>query len=211
MRVAQEAVTATGAATSTLDCTGHIAVFASSHGDAGVTDKICRSLTLAERQVSPTDFHNAVHNAPAGYWSIGTRSRTASTSVSLQDGTFAAGLLEAITIACVEIAPVLLVACDLPLPHPLSASEKVSAPFAVAFVLTPARDAKQSPRLLTSLRAGVGEDRLADPELENLRLGNPVARSLPLLRCLAQASSAAEQIVVLPYLAETRLEIQITA
>ena len=39
--------------------------------------EICETLATAERQVSPTRFHNSVHNAPAGYWSIATQSRAA--------------------------------------------------------------------------------------------------------------------------------------
>ena len=185
-------------------------VFASSHGDAAITDRICRTLSTSERAVSPTDFHNSVHNAPAGYWSIGTRSQTASTSVSLLDGTFSAGLLEAITIAGVESAPVLLVAYDIPLPFPLCEVEKVGAPFAVALILTPEKMGQDHVAAHATLRADVEEAQLEDPDLESLRLGNPAARSLTLLKSLADTNGAAEQRTVLPYLDDCRVEIATT-
>ena len=52
-------------------------VFTSSSGDGDNVHEICETLAAADRQVSPTRFHNSVHNAPAGYWSIATRSRRA--------------------------------------------------------------------------------------------------------------------------------------
>ena len=41
-------------------------VFASSGGDSEVLDKICMALTQPDRPVSPTHFHQSVHNTPAG-------------------------------------------------------------------------------------------------------------------------------------------------
>ena len=70
-------------------------VFASSEGDLFITDHICRALLMPERPVSPTLFHNSVHNAPAGYLSIACRNRAPYTSISAVDETVAAGLLEA--------------------------------------------------------------------------------------------------------------------
>ena len=49
----------------------------------------------APPEMSPTRFHNSVHNAPAGYWSIFARSRAPSTTLCGYDASFAAGLLEA--------------------------------------------------------------------------------------------------------------------
>ena len=56
-------------------------VFASCGGDGAITHQICEALTSPAREVSPTRFHNSVHNAPAGYWSIATRSHAPSTSL----------------------------------------------------------------------------------------------------------------------------------
>ena len=43
--------------------------------------------------ISPTQFHNSVHNAAAGYWHIAAGSAAPSLSVGGHDGAFAAGLL----------------------------------------------------------------------------------------------------------------------
>jgi Beta-ketoacyl synthase, N-terminal domain len=56
-------------------------VFTSSAGDGENLHQICATLASPEREISPTRFHNSVHNAPAGYWSIATHSRQASTSL----------------------------------------------------------------------------------------------------------------------------------
>ena len=46
--------------------------FASGLGDTEITDYMCRALNTAEKVLSPTKFHNSVHNAAAGYWTIST-------------------------------------------------------------------------------------------------------------------------------------------
>ena len=48
------------------------AVFTSSGGDGRNCHEICAALASAERLISPTRFHNSVHNAAAGYWGIAT-------------------------------------------------------------------------------------------------------------------------------------------
>ena len=67
-------------------------VFASSDADLAIIHRICLALTATPRLISPTDFHNSVHNAAAGYWSIAAGARAASTTISAHDGSFAAGL-----------------------------------------------------------------------------------------------------------------------
>ena len=56
-------------------------VFASTHGDLAITDYMCATLAGAPRELSPTKFHNSVHNAPAGYWTIATHCHAASNAV----------------------------------------------------------------------------------------------------------------------------------
>ncbi len=69
-------------------------VFTSSCGDGENLHHICATLASPEREISPTRFHNSVHNAPAGYWSIATRSHASSSSLCCHDASFAAGLLD---------------------------------------------------------------------------------------------------------------------
>ena len=53
-------------------------------------------------QLSPTRFHNSVHNAPAGYWGIATGAMAAVDGLCAFDASFAAGLLEAATRLAVQ-------------------------------------------------------------------------------------------------------------
>lgn len=170
------------------------AVFASSSGDLEVLNLICTVLATAERQVSPTHFHNSVHNAPAGYWSIATHSRMPSTSVSSFEGSVAAGLLEAATLCAAEQMPVLLVAYDIPPPPPLLAKRPVVAPFGAALVLTPAANAKSGWRLELACTAEQAPTTMREMEIERLRQGNPAARMLPLLEVLARGKGGSARL-----------------
>ena len=66
-------------------------VFASSGGDGHNCHSLCELLGSDDRQVSPTRFHNSVHNAAAGYWHIAVGSQATSTSLCAHDGSFCAG------------------------------------------------------------------------------------------------------------------------
>src|SRR5215475_9857498 len=46
-------------------------VFATSNGDGAVVHTMLQAIA-ARQPVSPTQFHNSVHNTAAGYWSIAT-------------------------------------------------------------------------------------------------------------------------------------------
>jgi hypothetical protein len=163
------------------------AVFASSGADGDTISAILAALVTPAREVSPTRFHNSVHNAPSGYWGIATQSREAVTSLSGYDASFAAGLLEAAVQAMSGDRPILLVAYDLPYPEPLNSVRRIEASFGAAFVLSSA----PSDRAVATLMIGMAADpsgepsRCSDPGLEQLRRGNPAARSLPLLVMLA--------------------------
>jgi hypothetical protein len=162
-------------------------VFATSGGDTEVLDRLCTVLASADRAISPTDFHNSVHNAPAGYWSIATRSRLPCTALSAFDSTFAAGLLEAISTATQENIPMLLVAYDMRPPAMLHPARPLLAHFSSALWLSP-QQSGDSIAALAVENVGLNEPptRMTDTGLEELRLGNPAARALPLLAALAK-------------------------
>lgn len=194
-------------ATHDIDVTHLATIFSSSDGDMGIIDQLCTALTLPQRPVSPTAFHNSVHNAAAGYWCIGTQARTTSSSISAADASFSAGLLEAIVFVVTENAPVLLVAYDYPAPAPLDVVRPFSAPFAVAFVLTAQADKSTIARFHLQFDTGTVATSMADPHLETLRLGNPAARCLPLLQTIAQGNT---QVLSLPYLTPQSLTLHIS-
>jgi len=86
------------------------AVFASSNGDFHISDNICNTLSGDPKYISPTQFHNSVHNAAAGYWAIAAKSQAASTSISTGNSTFSSGLLESLTQVLFQQEDVLYVA-----------------------------------------------------------------------------------------------------
>jgi hypothetical protein len=184
------AVAAGAVARSGRDATSLPAVFASSGADGETIAAVLSALAAPGREVSPTRFHNSVHNAPSGYWGVGMQSREAVTSLSGHDASFAAGLLEACAQVVADERPVLLAAYDLPYPHPLACARRIAASFGVALVLSPTSSAHALAQWRVSLAAGGGETVCVDPELEHLRAGNPAARSLPLLTALAMRASA---------------------
>lgn len=189
MQAAHEAMTQAG-----LPAAQAAVVFASSDGDGENLHHILESLSQPAHEVSPTRFHNSVHNAAAGYWNIATGARTPANSIAAYDDSFAAGLLEAAVQAATENLPVLLAAFDLPLPTPLHEVRPTAAPFAVALLLT-TQPANALARLQISLEARTEADtKMPHPELEILRSGNPAARALPLLQ--AVATGQAQRIVV---------------
>ena len=132
--VADQAIAAAGLNPATL-----ATVFSSSTGEPANCHALCEALAAPERLVSPTRFTNSVHNAPGGYWHIAVQGMAPSTSLAAFDGSFGAGLLEAMAWVAANQAPVLLVVADVPYPAPLAAKRPTADVFAVALLLAPGR------------------------------------------------------------------------
>jgi len=181
-------------------------VFTSSGGDGQVLHELCETLAGADRQVSPTRFHNSVHNAPAGYWSIATQSRAPSTSLCGYDWSFCVGLLEATVQVGIDHDPVLLLSFDLPYPEPMCRVRPVHGVLGVALLLSGAPMDSAIARMDIRLGDGAGETAMPDAGLEQLRSGNPTGRALPLLAALAGSTTAT---VRLPYVAGRCLEVEV--
>jgi hypothetical protein len=197
-------------------------VFSSSGGDGNNCHEICQTLASADRQISPTRFHNSVHNAASGYWSIAAAATPAANVLCAFDASFGAGLLEALTLIVVERTPVLLVAYDSAYPEPLHAVRPIPDAFGVAMVLEPvgtpaahapgtAADAGADPVLpLAVITAGLTGDpaeHISDAQLEAMRTAIPAARSLPLLTRLARRQAGR---VVLDYLETQRIAVEVS-
>jgi beta-ketoacyl synthase-like protein len=180
LAVAQEAVSGSG-----LDAGAYAVVFVSSDGDGDIVHRLCTALAAPGAVVSPTDFHNSVHNAATGYWSIGAHSMAASTALCAYDSSFGAGLLEAACQVATEARPVLLVAVDLPYPPPLAAYRPVRHGFAAAIALESGKG------LEIFLERGAATPLPA--ELKSFE-GNAAAACLPLLAALARPGSAEVRI-----------------
>lgn len=164
-------------------------VFSSSGGDYVVVDQICTALTQADRAVSPTQFHNSVHNSAAGYWSIGVGSTKASNSLSAYDYSFSQGLLEAAGMVLVDKMDTLLAVYDICPPPRLQKKRLIMQEFGVALVLC--REKKNSNielnlELLDASAPTSTPTSVSMAELESLYAANPAARSLPLLELIAK-------------------------
>ncbi len=182
-------------------------VFGSANGDLHTVHQICEALAQPERDVSPTRFHNSVHNAPAGYWSIAMKAGLASTSVAAQDDTFAAALLEGVMQVLAEGLSVMLAVYDVAGPPPLASACPTLAAFGVALVLRPAPTRMSRWRLEASLCEGSpAATPMTVPDLEALRVGVSAARALPLLSAMAgQKPSSVE----LAYAEDRRLHVEL--
>jgi hypothetical protein len=202
LAVGQEALMSSG-----RDAKSVATAFATSSGDGDTLHQMCETLASAEREVSPTRFHNSVHNAAAGYWGIATHCREASTSLCGHDSSFAVGLLEAVVQVAMEDRPVALIAYDQPYPEPLYSVRPISATFGLALVLAPQAAARGFAALAVEyVPETAAATTMSDPGLEALRSGGPPARGLPLLAVLARGASAA---VAIEYLSSAHLRIRV--
>jgi hypothetical protein len=202
LAVGLEAAAHAGADVSTL-----ATVFSASGADGHNCHALCEQLATDDRRISPTRFHNSVHNAAAGYWGIATRSMAPCQVICAFDGSFGAGLLDAMAQVVVDRQPTLFVAYDSEYPEPLHAKRSTPDCAGVALHLTPQREATSLARI-TVIPTGAAAETLADTGLEALRTAIPAMRALPLLQRLAQGRQGH---VCLDYLAPMQLDVLIEA
>jgi hypothetical protein len=204
LAVGEQAVAASG-----LDPKELPSVFSSSSGDAANCHEICSMLASGDRLISPTRFHNSVHNASSGYWSISSGSMASSSVFCARDAGFAAGLLEAMTQCVVDDSAVLLVVYDTEYPEPLFSKRPLPDTMGVALVLAPRRGERSVASITLDGNAYMtasAADTMADPALEALRKSIPAARGLALLECIAKGEARS---VVLTYLDPAQLKVEV--
>jgi Beta-ketoacyl synthase, N-terminal domain len=192
-------------------------VFSSSGGDGYNCHEICQTLATGDRQLSPTRFHNSVHNAASGYWSIAAGATPSSSVLCAYDATFAAGLLEALTQVVVDQTPLhavrpipdafgLAMVLAPVLPDAGIASATSTSSGTPASSATAAATRFTTPALLTVTLTDSSADLMTDPRLESMRASIPAARCLPLLSKLARKESGR---VVVDYLEDQRIAIEV--
>ena len=160
-------------------------VFTSTHGDLSITDYMCETLVSAPLTLSPTRFHNSVHNAAAGYWTIGAHAMAPATAISALEGSFGQGLLEALVQLATGTDAVLLVAYDSTATGPLAHVSRSEGLLGGALVLV--REALPGqPRLQASLREATPREGEAPGSLADFAKGNAMAPMLPLFEALAR-------------------------
>ena len=193
-------------AAANLDPATLATVFSSSAGDGFNCHEICQALASNDRQLSPTRFHNSVHNAPAGYWSIASGAMASSSVICAFDASFGAGLLEALAQVAADDMRCVLISYDTDYPEPLRSIRPVPDAFGIALVLAPRPGTQSLMRLAASL-TDAASVRLGVAALENLRQTIPAARGLTLLEALAQRRSGR---VVVDYLENMQLALDLT-
>jgi hypothetical protein len=203
LEVAARAVAQSGRAPTEL-----LSVFTSAHGDLAITDYVCSTLARTPALLSPTRFHNSVHNAASGYWGIATGCRRASTAVSAFEWSFAAGLLEAWTQLAADAQPVLLVGCDVAATGALVSTNDSRGLLAVALVLAPRRGPRTLARLDGALVGGATAPIPVRSEAALPLSSNAMADALPLFETLA---GAAPEVLTMPLSATLALRVQVSA
>jgi hypothetical protein len=184
------------------------AVFASTHGDTPISDYMCSTLASTPTLISPTKFHNSVHNAAAGYWSIGVRSFAPYTSISAYQYTFAAGLLEAAMQAVCERTAVLFVAFDIEATGPLAPMSQCCHLLGIGMVIAPDSLAGESRKLQLAIESGSARQSFtrAHSSAAQLLEGNALTPAFALLEALASADRGE---VSLALGADTALKVQV--
>ncbi|WP_447771536.1 beta-ketoacyl synthase chain length factor [Variovorax boronicumulans] len=188
-------------------------VFTSAHGDLSINDYMCSTLASDPKMLSPTKFHNSVHNAAVGYWTIGTGCMAASNAVSAYDHSFAAGLLEAAVQCAADQTPVLLVGYDAPTVGALTSVTDSRGLLAVALVIAPERTARTVASLDWSLVGDAAGTATAprSAAAATLKNINPMADALPLFEALAQVPGSADAPIDLPLSAALALRLRLQA
>ena len=164
-------------------------VFASANGDLAVEDAICDTLAKNPALTSPTKFHNSVHNAAAGYWTIATGCMKPYTALCGRDCTFGQGLLESAAQALSEAAPVLFITYDIESRGPVATMQPSRGVLAGALVLSTEQRAGNVARLTLEVREGE-RPRQSTSRAENAALvaGNAMFDALPLFEALADGA-----------------------
>lgn len=180
-------------------------VFSFSNGDGLNCHSICEMLASDDREISPTRFHNSVHNAAAGYWSIATKTMATSSVLCAYDAGFGAGLLDALTQVTVDDTRCILMASDTPYPEPMFSKRPIPDNCGIALILAP----QQSTNSIAQIQVSFTHEeafKFSDPALETLRIAIPSARGLPLLLLIAKGQANS---VVLDYLDDLHILIEV--
>lgn len=187
-------------------------VFSSSEAAGVITHQLCEALA-GSREVSPTQFHNSVHNAPSGYYSIAMNAKLGASSIARGKWSFAAGLLNAAAQVSTDQLPVLYVCYDCPSPEPLNQAMPISDATAIALVFAPESATSSSAAWQIELTAAEGqghndvkgEGEVAWPAwMPAAWQANASARGFSALATLADASCVS---AVLPLSPELNLRV----
>jgi len=172
-------------------------VFASVNGDTEITDYLCRTLITAPRTVSPTRFHNSVHNASIGNWAIATHCKLPANAMSAYPHTTSMAFLEGAIQALEENIPVLVCVQELASPDAIKPIYDSEQPISTAVLLAPPGYCREA---LATVRFDVRNER---SEYSNASQflgidwsGNLGARFLPLFAALTAPGDTELQLPI---------------
>ena len=132
-RMAAE-VAAQAIARAGFDAAAVAMIYGSVYGEIRTTLDLLEALLVADAPLSPTKFHNSVHNTAGGYVSISTKNRGGNAALTAGRSTLAMGLLECAGLLGSTPEPAVLVLAEESLPEPL-ADGRAYGPLAAAFAL----------------------------------------------------------------------------
>ena len=167
-------------------------VFASTHGDLAISDYMCETLASTPSLTSPTKFHNSVHNAAAGYWTIATGCYKPYTALTAFTHTFGQALLEGLVQCSTGHTPVLVVAYDIEARGPMAAMAPSQGLFGAGLVLAPIESAATKAavtwRVVADSAAKASSPKPASQELVG---PNAMSPCLPMFEALASSGGTA--------------------
>jgi len=181
-------------------------VFVSGIGDTQLTDYMCKVLAGENKALSPTKFHNSVHNAAAGYWTISTGCMQAANSVAGYQESVSLTIMEALIQCQSENKPILLTFYDAPSSEVLKELLKNEESFSTSLVIAPKGWSDKHNNYTASIEnQGCEWPKLkSTARLENIYSTNPTAKILALLKMVVDVD---QKSISLPISAECRITI----
>lgn len=174
-------------------------VFACTEGDLVISDYMSETLARTPLLISPIRFHNSVHNAAAGYWSIGTGCMRPYTALSARHDTFGEGLLEALVQAEADGRPTLLAAYDIESRGPLATMAPSRGIVGAAVVVAPGQGVAPATNLRWRTVRGFERTRPLEQNAAFVA-GNAMAPCLPFFEALASREPRSVRLGLSPSL-----------
>lgn len=162
-------------------------ILSSAWGEFETTIELLQQLAEPEPQVSPTLFHNSVHNTATGYLSIALGNREASTAIGAGRGSLRVGLIEALCELAIDGGEALLVVGDEHIPPPFS--DPPGHGVAVALCLRPSGTAPRGRRDLVLSLHRAEADGVRTFDVPATLVDNPCAIVLALARLVVSGES----------------------
>jgi len=187
-------------------------IFTSTYGDTDINDYMCRTLNTETKPVSPTKFHNSVHNAAAGYWTISTKCMQAANSTAADEYSFPLALLEGAIQAQTHQQSTLLTSYDAPVCDvlkPLFLNDKA---FSASIIIAPKTSLADNLTPIAEMELSFVDQASDWPNLNNNALDTlysecPTAKILALLQSVCQNTPSS---FTMPMSNDTSIKLDIT-